>query len=192
MVTRRAGFLKLVVALLCGPALAAAQGMRPTGCATSPAPGMVAFDTARVATLVGTFDLVMYDTTSLSGVARQHNGRLTLWLQDSLPRRRNSMIRPVQSRYLVGSFEAAAHDSSDMFAKMAGKTHEDPGVFWTDGFFRLGEFGPKNGISLHVRTVAADELRGMWTTNAGTAIIVDFTGDREPDEAGYFCAKRVK
>lgn len=192
MGTRRLGFVKLVVALLGGPTLAVAQGTATMGCATSSSPGMMPFDTARVATLVGTFDVVMYDTTSISGVARTHSGKLTLWLQDSLPRRRNSMIRRVQSQYLVGSFDALLPDSGEMFTRMANKAHENPGVFWSDGFFRLGEFGPKSGISLYVRSVGADEVRGSWSTNAGTAIIVDFTGDREPDEAGYFCAKRVK
>ena len=69
---------------------------------------------------------------------------------------------------------------------------DSPGAFWANGYLRLGEFGQKSGISLHFKLITENELRGMWTSQAGTAVIVDFTGDREPDEAGYFCARRVK
>lgn len=101
------------------------------------------------------------------------------------------MARRVQQKFLVGFFEAAKPDSGDMWDKMATRTADAPGVFWSDGYLRLGEFGPKSGVSLYPRTTSPRELRGMWTSHAGTAIIVDFTGEREPDEAGYFCARRI-
>jgi hypothetical protein len=153
---------------------------------------MVAFEAAKAADLIGTFDLAMVDTTSLRGGMRQHTGRLVLLFQDSVPKRRASMARAVQQKFIVGFFEAALPDSGDMWTSMRERAADAPGVFWADGFLRLGEFGPKSGISLYVHSMGGDELRGHWTTHPGTGIIVDFTGEREPDEAGYFCARRVK
>jgi hypothetical protein len=192
MVRKRTGLLVTVVALPLITAIAGAQSAPATMvCAATPAPNMSPFDTAQVVELVGAFDVVMFDTTSLRGL-RQHAGKLVLMLQDSLPRRRATTAKPVQEKFLVGFFEVALPDSGEIWNLMANRTIERPGVFWSDGFLRLGEFGPKSGISLFLRSVSPNEVRGMWTTQAGTAIIVDFTGDREPDEAGYFCAKRTK
>ncbi|HEX6315752.1 MAG TPA: hypothetical protein VFZ73_12870 [Gemmatimonadaceae bacterium] len=153
---------------------------------------MAAFDPAKAGDLIGTFDLSMVDTTSLRGGMHEHSGRLVLLFQDSVPRRRASMAKAVHQKFIVGFFEAALPDTGDMWSSMRERASDAPGVFWADGFLRLGEFGPKSGISLYVHTMGPDELRGMWTSHAGTAIIVDFTGEREPDEAGYFCARRVK
>jgi hypothetical protein len=184
MVTQRTGLL-VVVALLGTPLAARAQG-----CATAPTVEMTPFDTARASTLAGAYDLVMIDTTSLRG-SRRHSGRLSLWVQDSLPRRPGIAARRTDKQFLVGSFDVAAPDSGEMWRRMANRAAEAPGVFWSDGFLRLGEFGPKSGISIYVRHLAPTELRGVWTTHPGIGIVVDFTGDREPDEAGYFCAKRI-
>jgi hypothetical protein len=156
-----------------------------------PTPTMMAFDTARVAELAGTYDVLMVDTTSLRGSMRQHSGRLALWLQDSLPRRRGSAARRTQKQFLVGNFEVAMPDSGEMWRMMTGRTAEAPGAIWSDGFLRLGEFGAKSGISLYFRSAGPDEIRGMWTSHPGIGIVVDYTGAGEPDEAGYFCAKRV-
>jgi hypothetical protein len=153
---------------------------------------MAAFDTARVAELVGAYEVLMIDTTSIRGSVRQHAGKLALWLQDSVPRRRGSTARRTQRQYLVGSFDSAAPDTGDVWRRMASRAVDAPGAFWSDGFIRLGEFGAKSGISLYVRSVSGAEIRGMWTTHPGIAIIVDFTGDREPDEAGFFCARRMR
>lgn len=153
---------------------------------------MAAFDTARVSELAGAYDLLMLDTTSIRGSVRQHAGKLALWLQDSVPRRRGSTARRTQKQFLVGSYDAAAPDTGEVWRRMASRAAEAPGAFWSDGFIRLGEFGAKSGISLYPRFVGTNEIRGMWTTHPGIGIVVDFTGDREPDEAGYFCARRLR
>ncbi len=196
MLTRRAGLLIVVVPLLCLTTVTRAQGTGASthpGCATGPAPQMTSFDSTRVIELTGAYDIVMFDTTSIHSVARQHAGKLALWMQDSLPRRRGATARRTpQKQFLVGSFDAAPPDTGDVWRRMASRTADAPGVFWSDGFLRLGEFGAKSGISLYVRSLGPNEVRGMWTTSPGIGIIVDFTGDKEPDEAGYFCAKRMK
>lgn len=193
MVRRRAHLLIVVAAMSLVTAVAGAQrpGSATMSCAAAPASNSTPFDTTRAATLVGNFNVVMFDTTSLSGGTRQHSGTLSLWLQDSVPKKRATMARRVGHQFLVGMFEVAAPDSGEAWTDMKSRDAHAPGAFWTDGFLRLGNFGPKNGVSLYFRSVAADEIRGMWTSHAGTAIIVDFTGDREPDEAGYFCARRA-
>lgn len=193
MLTRRAGLLIVVVPLLCLSASVRAQGSgAPPSCAVHPAEQMTPFDTTRVVELTGAYDLVMVDTTAIRGVARQHSGKLALWLQDSLPSRRKATAHRTQKQFLVGSFDASPPDTGDMWRRMASRTTEAPGAFWSDGFIRLGDFGQKSGISLYVRTLGTNEVRGMWTTSPGIGIIVDFTGDKEPDEAGYFCAKRMR
>jgi hypothetical protein len=192
MVRRRAESIVVVVALLFVATVAGAQrpGSAPS-CATGSVEHSIPFDTAKAVELVGTFDLVMFDTTSLRGT-RQHAGKLSLWLQDSVPKKRATMARRAHHQFLVGSFEVAAPDSGEAWSRMTSRDADEPGVFWSDGFLRLGNFGPRAGVSLYARTVTPDEIRGMWTSHAGTAVIVDFTGDRDPDEAGYFCARRVK
>jgi hypothetical protein len=190
MQTRKIGLLSVGLAVPFLAGTAGAQGTVPS-CA-SIAPTMNPFDSTKVANLVGTFDVIMIDTTSLRGSVRQHAGKLVVWLQDSVPKRRATMARRVQDRFMVGTFEVAPPDSGEMWSKMMSGSPDAPGAFWTDGYLRLGEFGQKSGISLHVKLLTENELRGMWTSQAGTAVIVDFTGDREPDEAGYFCARRVK
>jgi hypothetical protein len=191
MVVRRTGMLiALVVSSLSATAGAQAGAKPQMSCAGRPAAGMTRFDTTKVAELVGTYDIVMVDTTSLRGGPRQHAGQMTLMLQDSVPKRRATMARRVQQKFIVGFYEAALPDSGEMWSRMANRTADAPGVFWSDGFLRVGEFGPKSGISLYIRSTTAGELRGMWTSHAGTAVIIDFTGEREPDEAGYFCARR--
>ena len=188
MVMRKTGFLVMVAVA----AVTAASVAKAQGCATAPTTRMAPFDTARVADLAGAYDLLMVDTTSLRGSMRQHAGRLALWMQDSLPQRRGMAARRTQRQFLVGSFDVALPDSGDMWRRMASRTADAPGVFWSDGFLRLGEFGAKSGISLYVHNTASDELRGMWTSHPGIGIVVDFTGDREPDEAGFFCARRIR
>ena len=190
MVNRKAALLSVALALPVMAASAGAQGAAPS-CAAQ-APSMAAFDSTKISSLVGTFDLMMVDTTSLRGSVRQHMGRLELWLQDSVPKRRASMAKPVQHKFMVGTFQVALPDSGEMWNRMMSRSTEAPGVFWSDGYLRLGEFGPKSGISLHMKLMTDNEIRGMWTSHPGTMIIVDYTGDREPDEAGYFCARRVK
>ena len=193
MVRRRAHLLIVMAATSLVTAVAGAQrsGTAAMSCTAGPSSNSTPFDTTKAAILVGNFDVLMFDTTSLSGT-RQHSGKLSLWLQDSVPKKRATMARRVGQQFLVGMFEVAAPDSGDVWADMKSRDAHEPGAFWTDGFLRLGNFGPKNGVSLYFRSGTADEIRGMWTSHAGTAIIVDFTGDREPDEAGYFCARRVR
>ena len=181
-----------VTSLVTAVAGAQRSGAAAMSCASGPASNSKPFDTTKAGVLVGSFDVVMFDTTSLSGGTRQHSGKLTLWLQDSVPKKRATMARRVGHQFLVGMFEVAAPDSGDAWSNMTSRDAQEPGAFWTDGFLRLGNFGPKNGVSLYFRSETGDEIRGMWTSHAGTAIIVDFTGDREPDEAGYFCAKRAR
>ncbi len=192
MVRRRTGLLGMVAVLLPIAGVAGAQESAPVtmACAAAATPDMSPFDTAKVADLVGAFEVVMFDTTSLRG-ARKYSGKLVLMLQDSVPARRRTMARPVQQKYLVGFFEVALPDSGDYWNLMANRTADSPGVFWSNGFLRLGEFGPKSGISLYFGSASANEIRGTWTTHAGM-VVIDFTGDREPDEAGYFCARRWK
>ena len=190
MVTRKIGLLSVLLALPFLAGNAGAQGTAPS-CAAN-APAMKPFDSTKVANLVGTFDVIMIDTTSLRGSGRQHAGKLIVWLQDSVPKRRASMATRVQERFMVGTFEAALPDSGEMWSKMMSRSTDSPGAFWAKDYLRLGEFGQKSGISLHFTLITEHELRGMWTSQAGTAVIVDFTGDREPDEAGYFCARRIK
>lgn len=191
MVIRKTG-LSALVALPLVASLASAQGAPMPPSCSAQAPAMAAFDTTKAASLMGAFDLVMIDTTSLRGGVRQHVGKLLLGTQDSAPKRRASMAQRVQQKFMVGTFQVAAPDSGDMWNNMLGHSPEQPGVFWADGYFRLGDYGPKSGISLYPKLVTENEFRGMWTSHAGTGIVVDFTGDREPDEAGYFCARRVK
>ena len=190
MVIRKAGLLGGVIALPFVAAIGGAQGTSPAVCSAQ-GPVMSPFDTTKVASLVGTFDVIMIDTTSLRGSVRQHAGKLVLFMQDSVPKRRATMAGRVGQQYMVGTFIVAPPDSGDMWDNMVSHTTDAPGAYWAKGFFRLGEFGPKSGISLYVKLTTDTELRGMWTSHPGTTI-VDFTGDREPDEAGYFCAKRVK
>lgn len=189
MVIGKAG-LGVIAALLFVVAGAGAQATRPA-CATL-APTMAAFDSTKVEVLVGTFDVMMVDTTSLRGSVRHHAGKLVLWLTDSVPKRRATMARRVHEKFMIGTFEVAAPDSGEMWRSMMSQSTDAPGAFWSTGFLRLGEFGPKSGISLYAKLVSDVEFRGMWTSHAGTGVIVDFTGEREPDEAGYFCARRVK
>ena len=92
----------------------------------------------------------------------------------------------------MGSYDAAAPDTGEVWRRMANRSLDAPGAFWSDGFIRLGEFGQKSGISLYVRHTDGNELRGMWTTSPGLGIVVDFTGEREPDESGFFCARRMR
>jgi hypothetical protein len=153
---------------------------------------MAPFDTSRVTELAGAYEVVMFDTTTMRGSTQQHAGKLALWLQDSVPQRRGATARKAQKQFLVGSYDAAPPDTGEIWRRMANRTSDAPGAFWSDGFIRLGEFGQKSGISLYVRSIGPTEFRGMWTTSAGIGIIVDFTGDKEPDEAGYFCAKRMR
>lgn len=188
MVIRKAGLVGAVLLLVANGAQA--QGTRPT-CAAL-APKMPAFDSTKAEVLVGAYDLMMVDTTSLRGSVRQHAGKLHLWLTDSVPQRRATMARRVQEKFMVGTFEVAAPDSGEMWSAMMSKSTDAPGVFWSTGFIRLGQFGPKSGISLYAKLINEHEIRGMWTSHAGTGVVVDFTGEREPDEAGYFCARRVK
>ena len=188
MVIRKAGLVGAALLLLANGA--GAQATRPT-CAAS-APTLTAFDSTKAEVLAGTFDVMMVDTTSLRGSIREHAGKLILWLTDSVPQRRATMARRVQEKYLVGTFEVAAPDSGEMWSTMMSRSTEAPGVFWSNGFIRLGQFGPKSGISLYAKLISEHEIRGMWTSHAGTGVVVDFTGEREPDEAGYFCARRVK
>ena len=169
----------------------AAQGSLPS-CGAGPTPQMAAFDTARVADIVGAYEVVMFDTTNVRGSTQRHAGKLALWMQDSVPLRRGSTARRTQKQFLVGSYDAAAPDTGEMWRRMANRSTEAPGAFWSDGFIRLGEFGSKSGISLYLRHSGANELRGVWTTAPGLGIVVDFTGEREPDEAGYFCARRMR
>ena len=192
MLTSRAGLLIVVVALPCFASSGRAQGAASLASCTTHANEMTPFDTARVSALAGAFDIVMYDTTTMRGSTRSHAGKLALWLQDSMPRRRGSTARRTQRQYLVGSYDAAPPDTGDMWRRMANRTTDAPGVFWSDGFLRLGEFGSKAGISLYVKSIGANEIHGIWTSNPGIGIVVDFTGAGEPDEAGYFCAKRIK
>lgn len=190
MVIGKTGLLSVVTALPLMAALAGAQETGPASC-PSQAKTMAAFDTATVGSLVGTFDVIMVDTTSIRGNVRQHAGKLVLFLQDSVPKRRASMARRVGHQFMVGTFIVAPPDSGDMWENMVSRSTDAPGVFWANGFLRLGEFGSKSGISLYVKLATEHELRGLWTSEPGTTI-VDFTGDREPDEAGYFCARRVR
>ena len=186
MVLRKALFGVLVAI----PCLASIAGAQPT-CAAQ-ARTMPAFDSTMVGSLVGTFDVIMIDTTSLRGSVRQHSGKLALWLTDSIPKRRASMAGRVKHQFMVGTFEVAAPDTGEMWRNMLSRSTEAPGAFWSNGFLRLGEFGPKSGISLYAKLIGDDEVRGFWTSHAGTGVVIDFTGEREPDEAGYFCARRVK
>lgn len=196
MLRSRTAVFVVVVSLLTMPALVWAQATgssaAPSGCAAGPTPQMTPFDTAKVADLVGAYDLLMFDTTSIRGIARQHAGKMALWMQDSVPRRRGTMARKAQKQFLVGMFDAAPPDTGEMWKRMASRAAESPGAIWSDGFIRLGDFGAKAGISLYVRSVSPGELRGIWSSNPGIGIVVDYTGPREPDEAGYFCAKRSK
>ena len=190
MVIRKAGLFGVVVALPLLAAVARAQGTRPT-CAAH-APSMHPFDSTKASVLVGSFDVVMVDTTSLRGSVRQHTGKLALWFTDTVPKRRASMAARVEGKFMVGTFEVAAPDSGEMWRNMLSRSSEAPGAFLSHGFVRLGDFGPKSGISLYAKLITDTEIRGMWTSHAGTGVVVDFTGEREPDEAGYFCARRVK
>ena len=188
MVIRKAGLVGAALLLIANGA--GAQATRPTCSAL--APTMPAFDSTKAEVLVGTYEVMMIDTTSLRGGVRQHAGKLILWLTDSVPQRRATMARRIQEKFIVGTFEVAAPDSGDMWSSMMSKSTEAPGVFWSAGFLRLGQFGPKSGISLYAKLISENEIRGMWTSHAGTGVVVDFTGEREPDEAGFFCARRVK
>lgn len=195
MLRSRTAVFVVVASLLSAPMLLKAQGTGSSatpGCAAGPSPHMTVFDTSKVADLVGAYDVVMLDTTSIRGIARQHTGKLALWMQDSVPRRRGTMARKAQKQFLVGMFDAALPDTGEMWTRMASRTSESPGAIWSDGFIRLGDFGAKNGISLYPQSVSPGEIRGIWSSNPGIGIVVDFTGPREPDEAGYFCAKRSK
>lgn len=186
----RAGLLILMVATT-GSATTGDAQSAPPAC-SSGTDQMTPFDSTRVASLAGAYDLVMVDTTSMRGSARRHVGRLTIWLQDTGPSRQASMARQTPDRkFLVGRFEAAPPDTGEMWARMGSRAPDMPGGFWSDGFFRLGEFGPKAGISLYFRMDSPSELKGLWTSHPGISVVVDFTGDREPDVAGYFCARRV-
>lgn len=190
MVMRKTGLIGAMAVLPLLAAVAGAQGTRPA-CAAH-APTMPAFDSTMAGSLVGAFDVIMIDTTSLRGSVRQHLGKLALWLTDTVPKRRATMAARVKHQYMIGTFEAAAPDSGEMWRIMLSNSSEAPGVFWSNGFLRLGEFGPKSGISLYAKMITDSEIRGMWTSHAGTGVVIDFTGAREPDEAGYFCARRVK
>lgn len=192
MVKRRAELLIVVAALLGTSGTLAAQGSSAPACVTGATAQMAPFDTARVSDLVGAYEVVMFDTTNVRGASQRHAGKLALWMQDSVPVRRGSTAKRTQRQYLVGSYDAAAPDTGDVWRRMANRSSDAPGAFWSDGFIRLGEFGPKSGISLYLRHVGAGEFRGMWSTNPGLGIVVDFTGEREPDEAGFFCARRMR
>src|SRR5688500_20118855 len=101
MVMRKIGLLSVLLALPFLAGGAGAQAAAPS-CA-SHAPTMHPFDSTKVATLIGTFDLIMIDTTSLRGGVRQHTGKLVVWLQDSVPDRRDTMAGPDQGGFVVGT-----------------------------------------------------------------------------------------
>ena len=127
---RRAELLIVVVPLLVAGSVSA-QGTSAPACHSAPLPQMAAFDTARVSDLVGAYDVVMFDTTNnLRGSTMRHSGKLALWMQDSVPRRRGSTARRTsQKQFLVGSYDAASPDTGEIWRRMANRSVRRPWGF---------------------------------------------------------------
>lgn len=156
---------------------------------TCPNASMTAFDLARTSSLVGTWRVALVDTSGSQPVIR-HRGTLTLWLQDTRPERRGVTAKPGE-RLLAGAWDAEPPDTGSTWRAMTGRDHASPGAVWSDGFLRLGELGAGLGLSLYFTRSSARELRGTWNNGSGMGVMVDFTGDRPREHAGYFCATRA-
>jgi hypothetical protein len=184
MILKRAGWLGAVV-VLSMPAFAHGQpGVTPQ-CPHAAPPESAPFDSTRLDILVGSYNVVLVDTADVRGGIRFHLGQLTLWLADSAAPGRGA-AKPG----LHGSYVAAPPDTGDVWQRMARGEGGSPGVAWQYGSLRLGKMGDDTGINLFIRHVSASEFRGDWSQNAGIGIIVDFTGTRRPEPAGFFCATR--
>lgn len=179
MTTTRAAWFSLL--LLVVPAPLAAQG-GVAGCPREEPPGAVAFDTSRVAGLAGTFDVVLVDTAVGRGQTRVHRGRLTLGVPTGSDRAKWP---------LVGSYASTPPDTGGAWRTMEHGVAGAPGVVWRDGSLRLGEMGDPEGINLTVLLASPGELRGTWTGNSGLGVVIDYTGTRRREPAGYFCARRA-
>ena len=183
----------LLVVSLAPAAHAQGAGEAAVPCpATAPAE-LTPFDVAKIADLVGVWDVVMMDTTGLRGDVLKHNGRLTLWLQDTPPSRPGLPTRPLPAgqKLLAAAWDATGADTGAFWNRLAERDHRAPGGVWAIDFLRMGEFGSGSGMSLYFRSMGPSELRGMWTSGSGMGITVDFTGDRPRENAGYYCARRV-
>lgn len=152
-------------------------------CPRQPPPGATPFDTAKVASLAGAYDLVLHDTTGVQGGIRIHRGLLTLWVPEPGAAGPRTALR--------GTFDGAGPDTAGVWKQMASRDPEEPGVRWSYGTLRFGEMGDASGLSLTVVRTTATAFYGSWAKGTGM-IVVDFTGARTPQTAGYFCATRRK
>jgi len=182
MEMRRAGTSFAAAVLLALPGNLRAQGVDTT-CPRQPPSGTAPFDTANVASLAGTYTLILNDTTGVRGGARTHRGRLTLWVPEAgVPGPRTP---------LRGTFDGTGPDTVGVWKQMASRDPEEPGVRWAYGTLRFGEMGDASGLSLTVLRTTGDSFYGSWARGTGM-LTVDFTGARTPQTAGYFCASRQK
>ncbi|NUQ12943.1 MAG: hypothetical protein HUU26_11575 [Gemmatimonadaceae bacterium] len=186
----RARRLVLLLSLVLLPPAAFAQGA--ASCPATAPDALAPFDSTKVASLAGVYEVELVDTTSLRGPSVKHRGRLTLWLQDTPPSRPGLTPRPLPSggKLLAGAWDAQGADTGSYWQRMAQRDHRSPGVIWTMGFLRLGDFG-SSGLSLYVTAMSDTELRGRWNSGSGMGVTVDFTGARTPESAGYYCARRL-
>jgi hypothetical protein len=185
--------LALSFAILAPSARSQGTGGHATAsCPSTPPSSLTPFDSARVADLVGVYNVVLMDTTGIRGVVLKHHGRLTLWQQEIMPSRTGLPARsvPVGQKLLAGAWDASAPDTGAYWRRMAQRDQQSPGVMWAMGFLRMGEFGNGMGISLYVRSSGPTGLHGWWNSGSGMGVTVDFTGVRTRESAGYFCGTR--
>jgi hypothetical protein len=156
----------------------------------------VAFDTARVRELVGTYELALVDTVSVPGRSSVRVGRLRLWAQDSVRILRSTFGQlPAgrgHERPIAGSFVRTPPDTSAWGRRLASEDLDHPGAIWMNGRLRIGDYDviDGTGYDLVVWRWSRGGFTGWWQNDLGIAIISDPNG-RLYKPGGYFCARRL-
>jgi hypothetical protein len=179
--------------------LAACRAERPPSavperCEANAAATMPTFDATRPEALAGGYELV---TVGDNETARNHRktGRLTLWVQDSVRRRRGLLgpLSPGHERTLGAAIEYEPRETTTAWQKLASRDPDRPGGMYTSGHLRFGGYDMIDGAGTTLTIVHADSsgFRGTWVSDLGIVAIMDSSGRVLPNPAGYFCARRL-
>ena len=200
-------FLSIVVAVACSraarPADASPEGPRTAGVIpdlasrpVQPAPtcpavlpvGAVPFDTARWSSLAGRFEL----ETVVTSIPRMPLARVTLELEraDSASRfyhgnRAGNSPRGPRGEILLMGRVRTGRDTALTLDSMAEVER---------GTLYLGCRACTDASPRHYRVlgVTPDGFWGTWTDyQTGIGVLVDAHGNRLPNPAGYYCARRL-
>lgn len=185
-----------VLILLGVLACAARSGTLSTtvGCPASFLQHAAAFDTANAAALAGAYELSLIgDNVSSRGYHAQ--GRLLLWVRDSVRRSQGMWGRLTQGRerLLGAAFERMPKDTSAQWRRMASRDLNHPGGVYAGGTLRLGDCDGivVTGDDLHIERADSTGFRGRWVSDLGIAVILDGRGGTMPNPSGTFCARRI-